>query len=372
VTDLEAANRAPPGSRQNPDPRKLLGEEHDNEKNNSSNATLRQDEVDTKNAVLPSSEENESCNNSAINFPNLNSISEDADKPQDKNTDNSVASELQAALEKNTDIIGENEPKRKKADSASTSSADQSQNHIGGSNTAGEVTPVELLGTTIGEKLDSCLNALKKDQHDQIVASGNLSQSHDEMKKFLKAVIKSKGRKGGRSKSHAPIMYICGAPGSGKTMSTIQLCEEAIEDEKNELESWDAPSRYYYLNCSHLQNFSKDDVLNKIMSDLKVRNFDRPHDDAADRAIILILDEVDTLMGSKGTEDALKKLCDWAQDESQRLSLIGISNAVNNPKSMRLFEYGIVSRPICASPMRFGTESQPRDSLYIASFLFFS
>jgi Cdc6-like AAA superfamily ATPase len=187
------------------------------------------------------------------------------------------------------------------------------------------------------------MNALRKDQYDKIVASGNLSKSLDEINKFLKAVIKSKGRKGGHSKSHAPILYICGAPGSGKTMSTTQLCKEAIELEKSGLEEWEAPAQYHYLNCSHLQNFSKDDILNKILKDAGVKNFRRPADSAAGSAVIVILDEIDTLMGSKGTEDALAKLCDWARDESQRLSLIGISNAVNNPKSMRLFEYGIVS-----------------------------
>ena len=212
------------------------------------------------------------------------------------------------------------------------------------------MTLVDLPGTTIEEKLDSCMNALRKDQHDELVVSGNLSKSHNEMKRFLKAVIKSKGRKGGHSKSHVPIMYICGAPGSGKTMSTLQLCEEAIEDEKNGLEIWDTPSRYHYVNCSHLHGFSKDDVLNKIMNDLNMRNFNRPSDSAADRAIILILDEVDTLMGSNGTEGALRKLCDWAIDESQRLSMIGISNAVNNSKSMRLFEYGMGVNKLVFSP----------------------
>ena len=119
TTDLEAATRAPPGSRGKASPRKLLEEENDNEKNSSSSLTLQQDEVNMNNAEKPSSEENESGKTSAINSSNLNSINEDTDKPQevDKNTNKSVTSESRTTVEPTQDRVADNEPKRKEADS---------------------------------------------------------------------------------------------------------------------------------------------------------------------------------------------------------------------------------------------------------------
>jgi hypothetical protein len=60
-------------------------------------------------------------------------------------------------------------------------------------------------------------------------------------------------------------------------------------------------------------------------------------------AVILILDEVDTMFGSKGLEEAFEKLAGWARDEETTFSLIGISNSVNNNKTSRMFEFGMVS-----------------------------
>ncbi|KAG7344283.1 AAA domain containing protein [Nitzschia inconspicua] len=225
--------------------------------------------------------------------------------------------------------------------------AKKSGNHLhlaSGSDDAGEDPPkrnVDLPGKSVEEKLQACLAALGKDGKDRIVATGNLKNSHEEIKKFLRAVIKSKGRKGGRSKAHAPILYICGAPGTGKTSSTLQLCNEALEEERRELKEWEKSSRVSYQNCSILQNLSKADALDKVKRDFKVNTFDRPEDIAASSAMILILDEVDTLIGSKKSEDFFKMVSSWAQDENTQLSLIGISNSIHNKNTSRLVEYGM-------------------------------
>jgi Cdc6-like AAA superfamily ATPase len=203
---------------------------------------------------------------------------------------------------------------------------------------------VHLPGDTVREKLQACLSALRTDGKDSVVAVGNLQESHNEIKKFLHTVIASKGRNGGRAKALAPILYICGAPGTGKTSSTTQLCHEAICEAKKNLQRFEKAPRMSYVNCSILQNLSKTAGLDKIKKDMKVTTFARPKNDASAAAAILVLDEVDTLLGrSKQSEELLKTLSSWSQDKSTVLCLIGISNAINNKKVARMVEYGMVS-----------------------------
>ena len=75
---------------------------------------------------------------------------------------------------------------------------------------------------------------------------------------------------------------------------------------------------------------------------MKSNQLKRSANDDKNSAKILILDEVDQLLGSKGMESILKQLSSWAKDEGYLLSIIGISNAVYNTKTNRLMEYGMV------------------------------
>lgn len=83
--------------------------------------------------------------------------------------------------------------------------------------------------------------------------------------------------------------------------------------------------------------------MKKIMErmEIKQHQLKRSNNSDANAAIILILDEVDQLLGSKGTEAILKQLSNWARDDSYVLSIIGISNAVYNSRTDRLREYGM-------------------------------
>lgn len=205
-----------------------------------------------------------------------------------------------------------------------------------------EVVEVVLRGKTVHQKLRSCLSALKKNQHDKVVATGKLSKSLSRIKNFLKAVIQSKGAHADRNMR--PILYICGAPGSGKTMSTRQLCDDVIEAHKATLEDWEKEPRAFYLNCSHLQNFSKKRALDKILDHIEVSakaRLNRPADDTKAFATILILDEIDLLCDLAGTENCLATVTSWASDPMNQLSIIGISNSVQDGKSRRLFDLGM-------------------------------
>ena len=74
----------------------------------------------------------------------------------------------------------------------------------------------------------------------------------------------------------------------------------------------------------------------------KSTHLKRSSNDEKNSATILILDEVDQLLGKKGSESILKQLSSWAKDENNVLTIIGISNAVFNSKTNRLKEYGMV------------------------------
>ena len=218
------------------------------------------------------------------------------------------------------------------------------------------IAEVDLSGTKNEEKLSSCLVNLRKNE---IVAHGQLSTSIARIKSFVNAVIESKGRNGdGKASNKSPILYICGNPGTGKTMSTTKICEDAIAaktimmgtegNEESGEESEKAP-RLCHISCPSLQNFKYQEGMKKILErmGMKQNQLKRSPKDAMNSATILILDEVDQLLGKKGAETILKQLSSWAKDENFMLSIIGISNAVYNAKTDRLKEYGMVGPKYC-------------------------
>jgi hypothetical protein len=203
---------------------------------------------------------------------------------------------------------------------------------------------VVVPGKTVRQKLRNCLSAMKKDHTDKIVQTSKLTSSLSKIRKFLKTVVQSKGRQGGNDAR--PILYICGSPGTGKTMSTRQLCDDVIKAHEAKLEDWEEAPTSCYLNCSQIQNFSKKDAMDKILQLMKVPNKSRlvrPSDEAKGHAKILILDEIDQLCGPSGTENCLRTLIEWASDTKNQLCVIGISNSVQDAKSRRLVDLGMVS-----------------------------
>lgn len=116
-------------------------------------------------------------------------------------------------------------------------------------------------------------------------------------------------------------------------MSTKQICEDVIAAKRLSLKKSDKPPRCSYLNCFTIQE-KIEEVLEKIgTSEASLKRGD---------AIILILDEVDQLIGKKSTEAVLSKLMSWGKNKNYSLSVIGISNAINNRKIKQLQDrYGI-------------------------------
>ena len=205
------------------------------------------------------------------------------------------------------------------------------------------IEEVELPGTTNAEKISACINKLR---NNEIVAHGQLRRSIARIQSFVDAVIESKGANSdGIGSNKSPILYVCGNPGTGKTMSTTKICKDAVDAKTESKEEQEKAPRLCHISCPSLQNFKFQDGMKKIMErmEIKQHQLKRSNNSDANAAIILILDEVDQLLGSKGTEAILKQLSNWARDDSYVLSIIGISNAVYNSRTDRLREYGMVS-----------------------------
>mmetsp|Transcript_21400 Transcript_21400/g.53043 ORF Transcript_21400/g.53043 Transcript_21400/m.53043 type:complete len:918 (+) Transcript_21400:80-2833(+) len=203
------------------------------------------------------------------------------------------------------------------------------------------IPEVHLSGTTNDEKLTSCLQNLRKNE---IVAYGKLSKSMARIRNFVDTAIETKGKEGG---GKSPIFYVCGNPGTGKTMSTTTLCKQAIAAKSKSMDEWEKAPRFCIISCPSLQSSRYQDGMKSILQKLKLKEkqLKRSTNDDNNAAIILILDEVDQLLGSNGAKSILEQLCSWARDENNVLSIIGISNSVSNAKTENLKKYGMGASP---------------------------
>ena len=197
----------------------------------------------------------------------------------------------------------------------------------------------DIPGILNSEKLTSCQINLRRNE---IVAYGKLSRSMERIQNFVDAVIESKGQAGDGNR--LPMLYICGSPGTGKTMSTTKICEAAVAAKIESNEDWEKAPRMCLISCPTLQQFKYREGMQKILDRIGVKQnqLKRSSNDENNAATILILDEIDQLLGKKGAESILTQLCSWAKDENYVLSIIGISNSVFNSKTNRLRDYGMV------------------------------
>ena len=131
-------------------------------------------------------------------------------------------------------------------------------------------------------------------------------------------------------------------------MSTTKLCKAAIDAKIAGQEEWEKAPRMCHISVPGvMMNAKYQDGMKKIMDrlEMKANQLKRSSNDEKSAAIILILDEIDQLLGKKGTESILQQLCTWAKDENNVLSIIGISNAVGtNDKTKRMREFGMGDR----------------------------
>ena len=202
-------------------------------------------------------------------------------------------------------------------------------------------------GISIRKNLESCLVTLRKGANDQMLVTGkDLETSLRRVRVFLQQVIRSKGRYGDSSKS-SPLLYVCGATGCGKSMGVDMCCSEEIKRATAVIQEWETPPEICYLNSSLLQKHTEKEarVFTYQRMGVSTNRLRRSPTglDAGRSAIILILDEVDLLISSKGTEGYLRSLLALASNKNTFLSVIGIANSVDNEKARRLNDLGFVS-----------------------------
>jgi AAA domain len=175
---------------------------------------------------------------------------------------------------------------------------------------------------------------------------------------FLQALVASRGKRGTSAKTSAAL-YVCGAPGLGKS-SGVRWCCDMVS------KSAPVGAKVCHVNAAHLTSHSNPMrfLLDEMGKSLGIKakqpkesailrllrtagnNF---VDDPTTKAIVLVLvvDEIDALVTGNGkataSKDCLRTLLEWANCSTLHMGLIGISNCMNDEKRSDIHELGKVS-----------------------------
>lgn len=231
---------------------------------------------------------------------------------------------------------------------------------------------------TIGQKLKACQRALDT-QFNLGTLSGvaeaginpenqTLFQKNvGSLSKFLRAVVESEGAHG-EERGDPACLYICGAPGVGKTSAVQWACKETElwASDQQSLNNLLLPS-FCFVNAANMQMTSN--ALKRIIEDiadslsLKGKRRTREGVETAlvssqggrrvHSCLVMVVDEIDLLLSdrskasavpSSSSEAALKLLCEWSATQNFRFALIGVSNSIGNQHVRRLQKFGLVRR----------------------------
>jgi Cdc6-like AAA superfamily ATPase len=227
---------------------------------------------------------------------------------------------------------------------------------------------------TVGEKLKACQRAL--DTQFSLgtlsgVAGVGVAPEHQSLfqrnvgslSAFLRAVVETKGARGEKLGDPASL-YICGAPGVGKTSAVQWACKETElwASEKQGLDNLLLPS-FCFINADDMQTTSNAlKKITEIIADALSLKGKRRTREGVEKALeggprshsclVMVVDEIDLLLSerskrsdvpSSSSETALKMLCELSTAQNFRFALIGISNAVGNQHVKRLQRFGLVS-----------------------------
>jgi hypothetical protein len=227
---------------------------------------------------------------------------------------------------------------------------------------------------TIGAKLKACQRAL--DTQFSLgtlsgVAGVGVSPEHQtlfqrnvvSLRNFLCAVVETEGARG-EKRGDPAILYVCGAPGVGKTSAVQWACRETElwASEKQGLDNLLLPS-FCFINAADMQtasNASKQ-ITDKIADALSLKGKRRTREGvekaleggrSSHSCLVMVVDEIELLLSersktsavpSSSSETALKMLCEWSTAQNFRFALIGISNSIGNQHVKRLQRFGLVS-----------------------------
>ncbi|KAL7553128.1 hypothetical protein ACHAWF_016382 [Thalassiosira exigua] len=196
----------------------------------------------------------------------------------------------------------------------------------------------------VEQKLVMCQLALHASFNKETSLSA-VSSNEAKVRDFMTKSIETGTTVDGMTLPSPGFLYICGAPGTGKT-TAVKLC-------KAEMMSWARRSGYgkphfCILNMASFKA-GKDGLLKAMLSklavaleiakDSKLRTFEN---NFKKKVLVLILDEIDMLFNQhKGIgETWFKTLVSWAEDKEMRFSMIGISNCVTDRNANIVRELG--------------------------------
>jgi Cdc6-like AAA superfamily ATPase len=221
-----------------------------------------------------------------------------------------------------------------------------------------ESTKIPEFKGTDEAKLNECIKMLESSNPcaklvfcDGEIGSSAFTNNLYKVDDFLRGAIESRGKHGATADAPAAL-YVCGVPGVGKTSGVLWCCERAEESFRSDM----SIVKFCNVNAAYLDG-SKDplqDVLSDLGKTLESKSTSRKqienkmkrneeHHNA--NIVILIVDEIDSLVGSKKSpnEKLLTTMMGWAKNENFQIALIGISNCMNDEKTSRLLSSGSVS-----------------------------
>jgi Cdc6-like AAA superfamily ATPase len=190
--------------------------------------------------------------------------------------------------------------------------------------------------------------------------NSDFDQKTKKIEGFLKALIESEGSHGLAEGTPASL-YVCGAPGLGKTAAVRSCCEKL----KSEFSRDDGTNLrkplVCYINANNMQSSLDPEllVLERMADTLEMQNFRSPHITAIKGTmtrkksqILIVIDELDMLLSEQEDaysdaiskhEEALQTVAGWASDPDVPVGFVGIANRKGNAKFERLKQLGGVS-----------------------------
>ena len=215
------------------------------------------------------------------------------------------------------------------------------------------------LGTAVGATLLSGLSHSTVQPSDRTVFEKNV----DGIREFVRGAIQAEGAHGEKRGDPASL-YVCGAPGVGKTSAVQFVCKESEEwaSKRKSMANLDLPA-FCFVNAAHMQQTSNaSKYITEMMADALSLKGKAPTTEQVKNALdpskvgrkglsccclIMVVDEIELLLANgqaSSSEKALSMLCDWSSTPTLRFALIGISNCIGNVHARRLQKFGLVSR----------------------------
>jgi Cdc6-like AAA superfamily ATPase len=239
---------------------------------------------------------------------------------------------------------------------------------------------------TYKEMLTECRDLVTKPHALVYPPNSDFDRNVKRIEVFVKALIDSEGSHGSVEGSPASL-YVCGAPGLGKTAAVRSCCERATSEFFPDDESGLRKPLVCYINGSSMEvSFDPELLLIQRMAHtLEIRS-ENPSITTIKSTmtrkkaqVLIVVDEIDMLLSEREDassyaatkhEGVLVTLAGWASDADLPVGFIGIANRKGNTKFERLKQLGGVSDPCVVHVSCRRADAYLNPSLYIKRFSF--